>query len=150
MMPCGAGQRTPVAPDSPDSVAESVFRRVNDYRKDRGLAPLQLNDGLSRIALDHSSRMAAGRRRPGHSGFDERADAIERMFRCRAIAENVAAVDGKAGSDPAARAVEMWLRSSGHRRLILGRYDLTGIGVARDKRGGYHLTQIFVERARPR
>ncbi|MFB3854673.1 MAG: CAP domain-containing protein [Vicinamibacterales bacterium] len=143
IMPCSARRRPPVPPEA---VAGAVFQQVNGYRRSRGLAPLEIDDAVGDIALDRGGRRASGQRRPGHSGFNERADRIERMFACRAVAENVAVVDPTAGP-PAARWLRMWLDSPGHRRLLLGRFDMTGIGVAVDRQGGYHVTQIYVERA---
>jgi uncharacterized protein YkwD len=46
--------------------------------------------------------------------------------------------------NPAREAVESWKNSQGHRNNMLGDYDLTGIGVARNAQGHYFFTQIFL------
>ena len=47
--------------------------------------------------------------------------------------------------DPARAAVEGWKNSPGHRKNMLGKFSLTGIGIARGKKGAYFFTQIFIE-----
>jgi uncharacterized protein YkwD len=60
------------------------------------------------------------------------------------IAENVGFNVGYA--NPASKAVEDWLHSPGHLNNIKGDFELTGIGVAKNKRGKYYFTQIFLKR----
>jgi uncharacterized protein YkwD len=47
-------------------------------------------------------------------------------------------------NDPAAVAVDGWLKSPGHRRNLLNpNFRLTGIGVARARDGTWYAAQIF-------
>ncbi len=46
--------------------------------------------------------------------------------------------------------VEQWLTSPGHKRNIVGNYNITGIGIARDKQGKLYYTQIFLRSSDPR
>ena len=42
-------------------------------------------------------------------------------------------------------AFEMWKKSSGHRKNMLGNYKYIGIGAARNRRGVIYYTEIFVK-----
>jgi uncharacterized protein YkwD len=67
------------------------------------------------------------------------------MIPLRGIAENVG-INDYPPSKTVRSAVSGWLGSRGHRENIEGRYDLTGVGIARDARGAYYYTQILVKR----
>ena len=41
-----------------------------------------------------------------------------------------------------------WLHSQHHRENIEGRFDVTGVGIARSRDGTYFFTQLFVARRR--
>ncbi len=88
--------------------------------------------------------MARGKRGFGHSGFSERVKATGLQF--TSAAENVGQNQGF--DDPAGQAVEGWLHSHGHRTNIEGRFNLTGVGVARSRNGTFFFTQIFMLTAR--
>jgi len=50
-----------------------------------------------------------------------------------------------ARSGSAKETVEAWLAGAGHKSQIEGDYDLTGVGVAENKKGaGYYFDQIFI------
>src|SRR5262245_40961138 len=126
------------------ALEREVFELVNRYRRGHSLPGLELDERISREARRHSAAMAAGSRRLGHAGFDDRVDALRRVTRCRRSAENVAFNRGH--REPAAHAVRGWLGSRGHRQNIEGRYEATGIGVVVNAAGEVYLTQIFVGR----
>lgn len=117
---------------------------VNRYRTTRGLPALAFDARIAREARRHSAAMAAGARPVGHGGFDDRIAALHRVLPFRRSAENVALNHGY--RDPAAQALRGWLDSRGHRANIEGRYDVTGIGVVRNRAGEIFFTQIFVGR----
>jgi uncharacterized protein YkwD len=115
-----------------------IFRDINAYRVTHKLSPLQLNNFISQIAQKHSQAMANDKL--GHQGFSQRAGQLSKHFKdTHGIAENVAFVGGGNSNS----VVKMWLSSPGHRENIEGQYNLTGIGVAYNKRGCY-FTQIFL------
>ena len=109
----------------------SVHRLVNEHRTAQGLKPFAFSSKISDIARVHSEDMARGRVGFGHDGFGSRA------AHSGGKAENVAY------NRTARGAVSSWLGSPGHRRNIEGSYNLTGIGIAPGRRGGYLFTQIF-------
>lgn len=130
-------------PATAAAVEAEVHERINRHRADRGLPPLVHDAGVAEIARGHSRAMAERRRPFGHDGFDERADRLGALFAVRSLAENVA-YDSR--PDVAARTVEGWIRSAGHRANLEGAFDVTGVGVARAADGTWYFTQIFASR----
>lgn len=122
------------------ALEKSVFDQINRYRVARGLPKLSLNANISKQARIHSQNMANGKVPFSHQGFEKRVTAIPLIY--SNAAENVAFNQGY--SNPAAEAVSGWLNSPGHLKNIKGKYNLTGIGVAANKKGEVYLTQIFL------
>ena len=125
-----------------ESVEQAIFNQINQYRASRGMSPLTINTKISEQARTHSQNMANGKVAFGHDGFTQRVQAIATAIPYSAAAENVAYNGGY--SDPATQAVQGWLKSSGHLQNIEGNYNLTGIGVAKNAKGQYYFTQIFL------
>ena len=122
------------------AIEASVFRKINQYRASQNLPALTRNSTIDNQARIHSQNMASGRVAFGHNGFSGRVAATGIAY--SRVAENVAYNQGH--QDPADRAVQGWLNSSGHRANIRGNYNQTGIGVARNNRGQIYFTQIFL------
>jgi len=117
-----------------------ILRLVNEYRAKKNLPALQTNPTIAAAARKHSKDMAARRVGFGHGGFDNRIDKLLHGIKgAYAGAENVAY-----GSRSAEAVVKLWINSKGHRKNILGKYNLTGIGIARSKDGTLYFTQIFI------
>lgn len=127
------------------SMEKAILYYVNQYRAQKGLPALKMNKQMSREAEIHSREMAAHKISFGHKDFNKR---IKRLFAeikdCRGGAENVA-YNYKGAQD----VVKNWMTSLGHRRNILGHYNLTGIGLARDSKGKIYFTQIFLKTDNP-
>ncbi len=114
---------------------------VNKHRTDMGLKPLTLNGFITKEAEQHSRNMATKSVPFSHDGFKDRSRRLRgKIANANETAENVAY-----GSPTAARVVDNWLHSEGHRKNIEGNYNLTGIGVARSSDGTLYYTQIFVK-----
>lgn len=126
------------------AMEQSVHQQINQYRKSRKLPPLTFDARIAQQARNHSQAMASGRVPFSHNGFDQRAKAIAQVIRFNGAAENVAYNQG--ASDPGKKAVQGWLNSTGHRKNIEGNFDLTGIGIVKNAKGYYYLTQIFIKR----
>lgn len=125
-----------------ENLQQSVLNYVNQYRKNRGLAPLQMVELISQEARKHSQNIATGKVAFGHDGFEERADRIMgQISMSNAIAENVAY-----GKFSAQEVVNRWIQSSGHKKNIEGKYNLTGIGIYRRVDGYIYFTQIFLNK----
>lgn len=121
------------------SMEAEILRLVNRHRQSIHLKPLQMDAFESNVAEGHSRNMANGRTPFGHDGFKQRVNTLrKRMPSIHVSAENVAM-----GQMSAREVVDGWLHSPGHRRNIEGDFKLTGIGLARDRRGLIYFTQIF-------
>ncbi|HEY9625325.1 MAG TPA: CAP domain-containing protein [Crinalium sp.] len=128
---------------SPQALEQAIYAQINQYRQQRRLPPLTLDERISQQARSHSQAMAQ-QGRINHDGFGDRLRAINQVIPYSSGAENVAYNRGF--SDPATRAVQGWLTSTGHRQNIEGQFNVTGIGVAKNSRGEYYFTQIFIRR----
>lgn len=123
----------------------SIFQKINQQRRSKGLQPLKTNKTLTQVARSHSKEMAK------HGFYDHRGKQGDTP-RQRVEASGVQAglvgenlVKFSQRPNPAVVAVQSWMRSSAHRRnILLPNATETGIGIW--KRGEtYYMTQIFVE-----
>lgn len=123
------------------NLEEEILYYTNKFRQSKGLAPLALNDVISQQARRHSKDMASGSTGFGHEGFEERVDVVsKKLGRVGAAAENVAY-----GTLDAEAVVNGWIKSPGHRKNMLGKYNLIGIGAAR-KGNITFFTQVFIQK----
>jgi uncharacterized protein YkwD len=122
----------------------AILDRVNAYRKSQNLPPLTLDPVISAQAKAHSEKMARVGK-IGHEGFNDRVQSVAKEIVYRSAAENVGYSVGYA--QPEAIAVEDWINSPGHQKNMVGRYDLTGIGMAKNAQGETYFTQIFIRKA---
>ena len=121
------------------SMADEILKYINEYRRKKGLPSIVMNAAMSAEAQKHSENMAAHRTSFGHNGFQSRVKRISPALNgVSGAAENVAM-----GSTTAREVVDNWLKSSMHKQNIEGPYNLTGIGVAADRKGVLYFTQIF-------
>lgn len=125
------------------TLERSVFQKINQYRQQKGLSALSLNSTITQQARQHSQAMANSRVL-SHGGFSGRVQVIRRSIPLTGAAENVAF--NKGFGDPATQAFNGWINSPGHLRNIMGNYNLTGVGVARNTQGEFYFTQIFIKR----
>lgn len=129
-------------PKSSDAV-QTVHQDVNEYRVSHGLQPLALNPLVSQVAAAHSREMATGKVPFGHDGFEQRVNTLRQSLSFGKVAENVGYNMGYA--DPVSKAVKGWLHSPEHLENIEGDFNLTGIGIAKNDKGEYYFTQIFLK-----
>jgi uncharacterized protein YkwD len=129
--------------EKPSSVGpvEDVLKYTNQFRRSKGLKALEMRDDLNTIARRHSEDMASGRCSFGHAGYDLRVSKIKKTIKpCDgSVGENVAF-----GASNGKEAFDIWKKSSGHRKNMLGEYKYIGIGTARNRKGVIYYTQIFV------
>lgn len=124
------------------SMEEQILYYTNKFRASKGLAPLKLVGVISEEARDHSKDMANGRTGFGHEGFEERVDHVsKKLGRVSSAAENVAY-----GNLDAEGVVNGWIKSPGHRKNMLGAYNLIGIGAARGRGNIIFFTQVFIQK----
>lgn len=126
-------------PKGEESLINEVYDYTNLFRKSKGLGGLVLDEKLNVIAQQHSQNMAAGKVSFGHGGFNNRYKLANSAHpELRYFAENVAY-----GPTSGKEAVKGWENSDGHRKNMLGKFSLIGIGVAKSKDGTIYYTQIF-------
>jgi uncharacterized protein YkwD len=100
----GAGRAASTA-----GYAQRLADLINQYRQQRGLAPLAVTDDLASIATEHTAQMAA-QRHLSHDGFRNRFDRTN----ARICVENVG------WNFPVAEAqLDGWRASPGHHRNLL-------------------------------
>jgi len=121
------------------SLGKLALDYTNEFRRQNGLYPLQWNSRLAVIGEIHCRNMADGKVPVGHDGFHDRVKMFP--FPARSFAENVAMNGGS--MFPERTAVEGWINSPGHRKNLLSKNVLCGIGVARSFDGRYYFTQLF-------
>ena len=131
---------TKVASSAITDLEKAVNQQINQYRSSKNLPPLSVDPRITQIARIHSENMANGKVRFSHDGFEGRAKAITIPY--QSVAENVAYNMGY--SDPVRKAVDGWIKSEGHRKNMEGQFNLTGIGIAKNAKGEYYFTQLFV------
>jgi uncharacterized protein YkwD len=133
---------------STSSLERRAFELINAQRIANGESPLVWDAELCRMARMHSESMARGGffDHTGPDGRDMVTRAHGRNVRgWSALAENIAYNQNYA--DPAAFAVERWMRSHKHRDNILNAsFTRSGVGIARSSDGKVFLTQVFIAR----
>ncbi|MDJ0658813.1 MAG: CAP domain-containing protein [Crocosphaera sp.] len=124
------------------ALEQEINRRVNQYRLSKNLPPLTMNAEISYVARQHSRDMASKKATFSHDGFDNRAKAVGKTIPYRSFAENLAYIKGY--PDLADVAVKGWINSPGHRKNMEGKFNLTGVGIAKNSDGEYYFTQLFL------
>jgi len=121
---------------------EQILLYVNQFRSDNGKPPLTMNQDMVETAAIHSTAMAKGTVAFGHDNFDLRFKYVSaKLGGVNAFAENVAM-----GEMNAQQVVDGWAHSPGHRKNMLGDYNLTGIATATASNGTIYFTQIFAHK----
>lgn len=133
-----AGTPAPSDSAAPSGAVAEVLALVNTERAAVGCPVLTVNAKLTKAAQDHSEDMAA-HSNMSHTGSDG-SDPGQRITRAgyqwSTYAENVAY-----GYDTAAKVMEGWMNSPGHKRNILDcNVKEIGIGLAQP---GQYWTQDF-------
>lgn len=127
--------------DNDAAIQNAILYYINEYRQQHGLNTLKMDNRIVKEAKQHSLDMANHKIPFGHKYFKGRIDRLHSQIKdSNAGAENVA-FNYKDAQD----VVKNWLRSPGHKQNIDGNYNLTGIGIARDKNGKIYFTQIFLK-----
>ena len=119
--PAPAGSQT-----TAQKLASDLFNRLNAERQARGLAALDWDNDLARVAGDWSAHMAST------GNFAHRdlgaAGSLPGMAKFSALGENIAWVEGYPSMGNQLHVG--WMKSEGHRANMLQRgFDSVGIGV---------------------
>lgn len=126
-----------------NDLEKSVFFLINKYRKSQNLPALQWDNTIAQQSRIHAQQMARGKATFSHDGFQGRVEIISQKILYKGAAENIA--NNMGYSNPGEKAVVGWINSSGHHRNIVGDYNLTGIGIAKNSEGTYYFNQLFIK-----
>src|SRR5687768_2236715 len=122
----------PAAPASADSPAAKMVRKVNEYRKNRGVPPLRMSRSLN----SSSSRYARHMMNKGYFGHSGRIHASRRFRRLGEVIEMHRGYRSDIGG-----AVRAWSRSPGHNALLLdGNFRYVGAGKVHGRFHGKRTT----------
>jgi uncharacterized protein YkwD len=123
------------------SMNDQILYYTNKFRASNGLPALKTEINCNLLAEKHSQDMASGKTAFGHDGFEVRAAAIGKVLGgMSGAAENVAM-----GTLDAKAVVDGWIKSPGHRKNMLGNFNLIGIGYAQGKGRMMYFTQLFIK-----
>ncbi len=129
-------------------VESQIFHLINEHRATLQLPPLRLASSITSQARTYSQSMADSpvpHLDTNSTGQKDRFNAVAKAIPHTSCKENVGYVDPYYSQDPASTLMKAWLHNPEKRALIEGPYNLTGISAARDERGAYYVTQIFVQ-----
>ena len=120
------------APAEADSPAQKMIRKVNAYRKHRGVPPLRMSR-----SLNHSSRRYSGQMmRSGYFGHSRRIRASGRFKRLGEIIEM-----HRGHRTDLRGAMRAWTRSPGHNSILLdGNFRYVGAGYTKGRFHGKRTT----------
>lgn len=128
-----AGSATSIA-----ALEQSIHNQIDRYRQSLNLPPLTIDPAVSAKARARSEKMAKS------GTLVHTMDSVEQQRKYPTAAENIASIQDYA--QPDLLVVQDWLASPAHKQHILGKYNLTGIGVAKNSKGEYFFTQIFINK----
>jgi uncharacterized protein YkwD len=121
------------------ALERSIHNQIDRYRRSLNLPPLTIDPTVSAQARAHSQEMA-------QSGtLIHTMDSVDLQRKYPTAAENIASTQDYPHPDRIA--VQDWIASQAHQQNILGNYNLTGIGVAKNAQGEYFFTQIFIKKS---
>lgn len=134
------------SPQSLNSLEQSVYEQINEYRQSKGLPPLILDNWLNQHAREQSRAMARGEVSVDDQAMQNRYQAIVNTGAYKQVGSMVCMTFGH--TLPGRAAVGSWLNDPQKRFLstIEGNFELTGVGVAINVKGEYYFTQIFLLR----
>lgn len=129
--------------DTISSFEKEVIRLTNIERKKAGLPALAENPQLSKIARLKSQDMATkgyfSHQSPTYGSPFQMMQSFGLRF--SSAGENIAY-----GQRTPQEVVNAWMNSPGHRANILSRsYSQIGVGLAKNSRGVYYWTQMFMQ-----
>lgn len=120
---------------------DEVLLLTNAFREKQGEAPLKMNEALSLVARKHAVAMADGSQSFSHDGASQRFQ--DSGLHCHNFAENLAVFTGYAREVMAKTTVDGWIKSDGHRRNLLGPFNVCGIGWSSNETCQLYVTQLL-------
>ncbi|OLP85416.1 hypothetical protein AK812_SmicGene33593 [Symbiodinium microadriaticum] len=123
------------------SQMEEVLALTNEFREQENLPRLELHEALSAVARKHALAMADHCQPFSHEGATERFQ--DSGLLCHNFAENLAVSKGYAREVMAKATVDGWIASPGHRKNLLGPFNVCGIGWSSNDDCQLYITQLL-------
>lgn len=112
---------------------------INTYRESIGLNTLEQNKHVSFVAEEHNNYMIINNE-VTHNGFNKRFDNIVKVVGAIKVGENIA-YNYKSPQE----ALNAWLLSPGHKKIIEGDYTHFGISIRKSNSNRTYYTNIFIK-----
>jgi len=125
----------------PLRLEEEILIEVNHFRNSEVHPPLRCHPALAKEAFKHASAVASGKQPFSHEGAQQRFEACG--LAPINVAENLARSDGYPREDLAIAIVRGWCDSPGHRRNLLGPFNVCGLGFSSSDSGVIFVTQLL-------
>lgn len=127
----------PAAPSAADSAGQKMLRKVNAYRKHRGVPPVRMSRSLNSSSRRYAYRMM----RSGYFGHASRIKASRRFRRLGEIIEMHRGYRLDIGG-----ALRAWARSPAHNSILLDRsMKYAGAGPAKGRFRGRRTTMWVMQ-----
>jgi uncharacterized protein YkwD len=128
----GSGSRPTQA--TLDRAVDATVCLINEARADHGLGTLRTQSALERAAAAHSRDMVKrdffSHDSPSGSTPQQRIDRTGYLDGARSWAVGETIAWGSGGFATPSSIVRGWLKSPGHRAILLGKYREVGVGIA--------------------
>ncbi|KAL0239099.1 hypothetical protein PCE1_004790 [Barthelona sp. PCE] len=121
-------------------MGKDALKYTNEFRATQNLPPCKWNQTMFDAGMEHSI-FQAKEKAISHKNFQERTQKFPPG--CMGFAENVFFCSGL--DDPSRAAVDGWIKSPGHRRNMVGDYNLCSISAYCEDNTWYY-TQLFGKR----
>ncbi len=123
-----------------EKMEDTLYQIVNQYRMSIGKDSLIIDKIVQREAREHSYSMARRLVEMGHTNFEIREQRIKNILGDTVI---VAETVTYAWDSPEV-AFQFWLSRQTDSLVLVGNYNLTGVGIVKSTENIYYFTQIFV------
>jgi len=127
-----------------NELGHKIHQLINQYRNSKKLVSLSFDKKLTNIARKNCQEMFKENKSFKEANDNGRTKKISKIFSNKKVVINSAYYRGS--SVNAEIIVQFWLKSTEHRKNILGDYSVTGIGFATNSNGEYYFSQIFTNR----
>ena len=122
-------------------IAERIFELVNTERAKVGAPRLKGQKHLNQMAQTHSKSQASSGA-SNLTGTEKRAQNAMANHKAHRVAEIVYYASASS-SDPAKSAVSAWKSNSNQRKLLLGSWTSTGVGMYKTESGDLFVTMLL-------
>lgn len=147
----GANQTAPQPMNpqaTPDQGSRELMALINQARQSGGLAPVEIDAQISNVSIARSRDMATrnyfSHTTPEGTDFLQALKVNGISYK---LAGEIIAMNNYAADKTVRAAYDTYINSPGHRAIIMdGHYNKAGVGMAKDAKGYFFYTVIFVQK----